>query len=91
MILVALCDVEMPTNTEIIFSALMSVAAFEAIPTETIYFELFDSDPDAGNPLTPVFEAIGFEHHLLLNNFGTLGVSFFAIMPFFYFLYLIVA
>ena len=81
----------MPTNTEIIFSALMSVAAFEAIPTETIYFELFDSDPDAGNPLTPVFEAIGFEHHLLLNNFGTLGVSFFAIMPFFYFLCLILA
>ena len=85
-----MCDVELPTNTEIIFSALMSVAAFEAIPTETIYFELFNSDPDAGNPLKPVFEAIGFEHHLLLNNFGTLGISFFAIMPLFYMIYFII-
>ena len=61
----------------------MQVAAFEMIPTDSIYEKFSDEE---GKPINDNFEAIGFEHHLLLNNFGTLGV-FFASLPLIYAVY----
>ena len=51
----------------------MTIAAFELIPTDIIYEKLFDSDPDDGQPIDMNFSDLGFEHHLLMQNFGTLG------------------
>lgn len=59
----------------------MSIAAFEAIPTDLIYS--FWSDV-VGMPRAKRFEDLGFEHHLLLDNFGTLGFII-ACLPFIYF------
>ena len=61
----------------------MQIAAFETIPTEEIYEKWTDV---VGQPINDNFEAIGFEHHLLLDNFGTLGVIF-ACFPFLYAVY----
>ena len=80
--------VNIPDNANFIFSSLMSIAAFELIPTDDIYIH-FGSDPDGGEPVSKVFEDIGFEHHLLMNNFGTLGF-FLALYPFIYLTYYIV-
>ena len=51
----------------------MTIAAFELIPTDIIYEKLFNSDPDGGNPIDTNFADLGFEHHLLMQNFGSLG------------------
>ena len=67
----------------------MKVASFELIPTDIIYMMLFLSDPDGGNPINGNFEKIGLEHHLLMNNFGTLGF-FIVLSPLLYLIYYIV-
>ena len=56
-----------------IFNALMTIAAFELVPTDTIYHKAFQSDPDTGRPINSHFADLGFDHHLLMQNFGTLG------------------
>ena len=80
MILLPLFFVNIPTNAEVIFNAIMLVAAFESIPTDDIYASFFTVDE--GRPLNSNFETLGFEHHLLLNNFGSLGfILVFIIFP----------
>ena len=71
MILLPLFNVQTPANARVIFNALMSLAAFEAIPTELIYELLFYQGE--AYPINQNFEVIGFEHHLFLNNFGSIG------------------
>lgn len=61
-----------PGNVRTVFNALMTIAAFDAIPTEDLYEEYF-YDGEAF-PINENFERSGFEHHLLLNNFGSLGI-----------------
>ena len=41
VILLPLFNVQIPTNCAIIFNALMQVAAFDAIPTDMIYEDVF--------------------------------------------------
>ena len=65
----------------------MSIASFEAIPTDAIYAKLNDVEPEA---LTPRFDTIGLEHFLLLDNFGTLGFVI-ALIPFLYFLHWLIS
>ena len=60
----------------------MEIASLEALPTEWIYG--FFSQV-GGRPLSPIFKDMGLEHHLILNNYGTLGFIF-AMMPFLYLL-----
>lgn len=64
----------------IFFGWLIKIAAMEALPTDWIYSHVTDIE---GLPLTPAFEELGLEHHLILNNFGTLGFSI-AILPLIY-------
>ena len=61
----------------------MSIAAFEAIPTDDIYGAISDIE---GQPINDQFEKVGFEHHLLFHNFGTLGLVI-ACLPVIYLLY----
>ena len=63
----------------------MTIASVDLIPTEIIYGFVSDTK---GEPLSLAFEEIGLEHHLILNNFGTLGFIF-ALLPFAYLLHLI--
>ena len=59
------------------FEQLMKIAAIEVIPTDLIYAYFSEVE---GIPFSSTFEELGFEHHLVLNNFGTLGFIL-AIMP----------
>ena len=59
----------------------------EALPTEWIYSFLMHAE---GNPLSPSFEDLGFEHHLVLNNFGTLGIIF-ALTPLMYLMIFVIS
>mmetsp|Transcript_5385 Transcript_5385/g.7207 ORF Transcript_5385/g.7207 Transcript_5385/m.7207 type:complete len:122 (+) Transcript_5385:444-809(+) len=65
------------------FGWLMMIASLEAIPTDLIYSFFTDVE---GRPLSPIYEEIGLEHHLILNNYGTLGFVF-ACLPFLYLLH----
>ena len=73
MILLPLLNVQIPENANMFFKTLMSIAAFEIIPTEILYSRFSNVE---GIPLSEEFEELGFEHHLILDNFGTLGVVF---------------
>ena len=64
----------------------MNIAAVELIPTETIYAYFSDT---VGQPLSSSFEEVGFEHHLIMDNFGTLGFLF-ALLPFAYTFWIII-
>lgn len=55
------------------FEALMTIAAFEILPMEAFY-EIVLGDAAIGKPFSDKFEALGMEHHLIMNNLGTLGV-----------------
>ena len=41
------------------------------VPTDYIYEQM--ADIEEAIPINSTFEELGFEHHLILNNFGTLG------------------
>lgn len=58
----------------------MEIAAMEAIPTDQIYETISDVE---AKPLKPSFEDIGFDHHLILNNYGTMGFVL-VMLPFLY-------
>ena len=73
---------KIPQNAAGIFEFIMSIAAFEAIPTDDIYAQISTVE---GVPRTGMFETIGLEHHLFLNNFGTLGFVICS-LPFIYLL-----
>ena len=64
------------------FEQLMKIAAFEMIPTDIIYAYISETE---GEPLSPTFEELGFDHHLIMENFGTLGFIA-ALIPFLYLL-----
>lgn len=83
VILLPLFKIELPKNVSIIFTGLVWIAAAELIPTDYIYLEWFKADIE-GNPIETNFEDLGFEHHLLLNNFGTLGFFLLFILPVLY-------
>ena len=83
MILLPLFNVGIPSNAMIFFGWLLQIASMEALPTDWIY-SFFSKIP--GEPISPIFEDMGFEHHLMLNNYGTLGFVF-AMMPLLYFVH----
>lgn len=89
VILFPLFEVQIPESTKIIFSALMAIAAFELIPTDLIYQYAFNSDPDEGVPVNQDFADLGFDHHLMMQNFGTLGFFFVLLIPLYLFDYLL--
>ena len=80
VVLLPLFNVQIPANTYLLFEQLMMIAAFEVIPTDAIYERLSSVE---GNPISSAFEQLGFEHHLIMNNFGTLGFTF-AFLPILY-------
>lgn len=45
----------------------MWIAAVEMIPTDYIYDKM--ADIEEAIPISSTFEELGFEHHLILNNF----------------------
>ena len=59
----------------------MVIAAFEFLDTDSYYEYLFDSDPDAGTSFSDKFEELGMEHHLTMNNLGTLGFITALLLP----------
>lgn len=72
-----------------IFEVLMKIAAFELLPTDYIYGDVLGIEIE-GKPINSIFEDSGFEHHLLINNLGTLGVAI-AIIPVQYLIYYCIA
>ena len=80
VILLPLFSVSIPANAYMFFQQLMRIAAIELAPTDEIYSHFSDLK---GIPASDTFEEIGFEHHLLMNNFGTMGLIF-VILPLLY-------
>ena len=80
VIMIPLENVRIPQNGYILFQQLMMIAAVELIPTELIYSKVSSVEPQ---PLSTTFEELGFQHHLVLDNFGTLGFMF-ATLPLVY-------
>lgn len=87
VVLLPLFNVQIPANTYLFFEQLMMIAAFDLIPTDSIYERL---SPSAGDAISSAFEQLGFEHHLIMNNFGTLGLTF-AFLPILYAFYMLVS
>ena len=81
VIILSLFKVETPDNVSIIFEVLMMIAAFEFLPTDGWYESWFNSDPEAGEPFSDKFAEIGLEHHLTMNNMGTLGFMVALLFP----------
>ena len=54
-----------------IFNTLMEIAAFDAIPTDTIYEAMIDVD--FGEPINANFNTVGFESTYVIYNLGSLG------------------
>ena len=67
------------------FSLLMTIAAFDAIPTDMVYDDYLFG-PQEGDPINEDFESVGFESIWILPNLGSLG-WYVACIPFFYLLY----
>ena len=86
VILFPLMVVEIPPNTYTFFQKLMTIAAVELIPTDLFYRYLNNVKPQ---PISKSFEEVGFEHHLIMDNFGTLGFIF-AFLPLAYALYFLI-
>ena len=80
VIMTPLFNVNLPQNASVIFGWLMQVAAMEALPTDWIYSFIMDVE---GKPVSDAFASLGIDHHLILNNFGTMGIVF-AILPLVY-------
>ena len=71
VIIIPLIQVPIPQSTNKIFQKLLWIAAVEMVPTDYIYEQM--ADIEEAIPINSTFEELGFEHHLILNNFGTLG------------------
>jgi len=53
-----LIKIKVPPNASMFFRALLSVAAFDAIPTDNVYNYIFDIDDV---PISENFEVLGYE------------------------------
>ena len=71
------------------FGILMTIAAFDVIPTDYLY-DKYIFGPQDGDPITPDFEAVGFETIWFLPNLGSFALVIAAI-PFIYLLYFLFA
>ena len=87
VVLLPLFNVIIPMSCMLVFDKLMAIASFEALPTDMIYGWFSEVE---GEPKNDQFEKVGFEHHLLLNNFGTLGFII-ACLPMLYLIYAILS
>ena len=65
-----LFKVEMPANAGIFFAHMMQIAAFDFYDFSDHIHELFQIEPT--DPLSPNFEAIGFESQYFLVNMGSM-------------------
>ena len=86
IVLLPLFNVQIPQNAQSIFKPLMYVASFDVIPTDMIYSEIFPMEQEPEPIGNENFEALGFETHLIMNSFGSLGFVFFGILPILYIL-----
>ena len=75
-----------PGNSQYMFGVLMTVAAFDAIPTDWVY-DNYIFGPKEGDPINPDFEAVGFETIWIVPNLGSLGwyIAFVPLIYLFYF------
>ena len=71
------------------FGILMTIAAFDAIPTDWIY-DNYVFGPQEGDPINPDFESVGFETIWIVPNLGSLG-WYLACIPLIYLLYYLTA
>ena len=78
IILLPLFRITLPSNIAIVFNLLMKIAAFDVIRTDGLYDQILDLPHT--EPLTPNFEAVGFESLLLLYNLGSISLIALALL-----------
>lgn len=82
IVFLPLFRVTLPANAKVFFGFVMQLAAFNLLPTDLIYDNLFSGMQEAETgAINENFEANGFGSHFFLYNMGTLMVVILS-MPF---------
>ena len=64
-----LYDIMMPPNINIFFTELMKVCAFDPIPTNDLWHNVFQLEETGA--LSPNFDTIGYESYWVIVNLGS--------------------
>jgi len=74
-----LIKIKVPPNASIFFGALLSVAAFDALPTDDVYNYIFDINDE---PISENFKELGYETRQFMYNTGSLSFVMLLFPPF---------
>ena len=69
---IMLINIEYPLNAQLFTSSIFPIVSFDMVPTDALYGELFGLDDVEDEPISDVFEEIGYESKLSMNNLGSL-------------------
>jgi len=86
MVHMLLVRIQIPANAYVFFAALFQVAAFDVIPTDSMYMKMFDIDEE---PLSENFEHLGYETRQFLYNSGSISLVIILFFPIMLCVYLI--
>jgi hypothetical protein len=82
MTYIMLISVEYPLNAQLFTESIFPLIAFDMVPTDDLYVELFPALDDVDDdPISETFEQIGYEAKLSINNLGSL-LLFMILQPF---------
>lgn len=75
IVLIPLFKVQVPLNATQFLNLIMTVAAFDIIPTDDLYASLFGlTEIEAPDALNSNFDTVGFETTWSFFNLGSLGI-----------------
>lgn len=69
---IMLINIEYPQNAQLFTNSIFPIVSFDMIPTDDLYAKLFRLDEVDDEPVSAVFEEIGYESKLSMNNLGSL-------------------
>ena len=64
-------ELQIPDTTDIFFSALFELCAFDFIPTDLIYEKIFEFNNE---PLTATLDAVGYASQYIIFNLGSIFI-----------------
>ena len=69
---IMLINIEYPLNARLFTNSIFPIVSFDMIPTDDLYAKLFSLDDVDDEPVSAIFEEIGYESKLSMNNLGSL-------------------
>jgi len=83
-----LMPIQFPVNASMFFGSLLQVAAFDFIPTDSMFIYIFDIDMES-SVVSENFSYLGYETRQFLYNAGSLSLVIFMFLPFLLFVFLV--